>query len=68
MISLAAPSLVQDVHGCGDILYVAIYVAVQRPSPLKGVEIGLASSYFQLKLVFVLVPVLMLGGMFASQS
>ena len=39
---LAAPSLVQDAHGCSDVLYVRSDVVLQRPSRLKRVEMGLA--------------------------
>ena len=48
--SLAAPSLVQDAHDCGDVLYVGSDVVLQRPSGLKGVETGLVLAF---KLVFV---------------
>ena len=61
--SLAAPSLVQDAHDCGDVLYAGSDVVLQRPSRLKGVEMGLVLAF---KLVFVFVPVLvpdMLDGM-----
>ena len=42
---LAAPSLVQDAHDCSDILYVGSNVVLQRPSRLKGVEIGLVLAF-----------------------
>ena len=37
--SLAALSLVQDVRGCGGILYVDSDVVLQHPSRLKGISI-----------------------------
>ena len=53
--SLPAPSLVQDAHGCGDVLYVGSDVVLQRPSRLKGVGMGLVLA-FKLVFVPVLVP------------
>ena len=48
--SLAAPSLVQDAHDCGDVRYVGSDMVLQRPSRLKGVEMGLVLAF---KLIFV---------------